>query len=85
MYPASFDYYRPKNLKEAIALLRKNKDAKLLAGGHSLLPAMKLRVSSPSAVIDIGRIKGLVGIKSSKSSVRIGGLTTHAAVERLEE
>ncbi len=81
MYPASFDYYRPKNLKEAIALLRKNKDAKLLAGGHSLLPAMKLRVSSPSAVIDIGRIKGLDGIKASKSSVRIGGLTTHAAVE----
>ncbi|GMR23708.1 MAG: xanthine dehydrogenase family protein subunit M [Acidobacteriota bacterium] len=80
MYPASFDYYRPKNLKEAIALLRKNKDAKLLSGGHSLLPAMKLRVSSPSAVIDIGHLKGLDGIKASKSSVRIGGLTTHAAV-----
>ena len=55
MYPASFDYYRPKNLKEALALLRKNKDAKLLAGGHSLLPAMKLRVSSPTALIDIAR------------------------------
>lgn len=81
MYPASFDYYQPKNLKEAIGLLRKNKDAKLLAGGHSLLPAMKLRVSSPSALIDLGRIKGLDGIKASKTSVRIGGLTTHDAIE----
>ncbi len=81
MYSTSFDYYRPKNLKEAITLLRKHKDAKLLAGGHSLIPAMKLRVSSPSAVIDIARIRGLDGIKASKSGVRIGGMTTHAAVE----
>jgi carbon-monoxide dehydrogenase medium subunit len=85
MYPASFEYYRPKNLKEALSLLRKNKDAKLLAGGHSLLPAMKLRVSSPSALIDIGRIKGLDGIKASKTSVRIGGMTTHAAIESSKE
>lgn len=81
MYPTSFDYYRPKNLKEAITLLRKHKDAKLLAGGHSLLPAMKLRVSSPSALIDIARIKGLDEIKTSKSAIKIGGMTTHAAVE----
>ncbi len=80
MYPASFEYYRPKNLKDAVALLRKKKDAKLLAGGHSLLPAMKLRVSSPAAVIDIGRVKGLQGIKVGKSSVKIGALTTHAEV-----
>lgn len=85
MYPTSFDYYRPKNLKEAIALLRKKKDAKLLAGGHSLLPAMKLRMSSPAALIDIGRIKGLDGIKTSGSGVKIGGLTTHAAVESSKE
>jgi carbon-monoxide dehydrogenase medium subunit len=63
MYPASFEYHRPKNLKDALELLRKTKDAKLLAGGHSLLPAMKLRVSSPSALIDLGRVKGLQGIK----------------------
>ena len=80
MYPASFDYYRPKNLKDAVTLLRKKKDAKLLAGGHSLLPAMKLRVSSPAAIIDIGRVKGLQGIKVGKSSVKIGALTTHAEV-----
>jgi carbon-monoxide dehydrogenase medium subunit len=80
MYPASFDYYRPKNLKEAVALLRKTRDAKLLAGGHSLLPAMKLRVSSPAAVIDIGRLKGLDGIKVGKSTIKIGALATHASV-----
>jgi carbon-monoxide dehydrogenase medium subunit len=80
MYPASFDYYRAKNLKDAVSLLRKKKDAKLLAGGHSLLPAMKLRVSSPAALIDIGRVKGLQGIKVGKSWVRIGALTTHAEV-----
>ncbi len=80
MYPASFDYYRPKNLKDAVSLLKKKKDAKLLAGGHSLLPAMKLRVSAPAVLIDIGRVKGLSGIKAGKSSVKIGALTTHAEV-----
>ena len=84
MYPASFEYYRPKNLKDAVSLLRKKKDSKLLAGGHSLLPAMKLRVSSPAAIIDIGRLKGLSGIKVGKSSVKIGGLTTHTEVAESE-
>jgi len=58
MYPASFDYYRPKTVAEAVKLLSQNKDAKVLAGGHSLLPQMKLRVTAPSALVDIGRIKG---------------------------
>ena len=80
MYAANFDYYRPKTLKDAIALLKKKKDAKILAGGHSLLPAMKLRVSAPSALIDIGRIKGLGAIKATKTALKVGGLTTHAAV-----
>jgi len=81
MYAANFDYYRPKSLKEAISLLKKKKDAKIISGGHSLLPAMKLRVSSPAALIDIGRIKGLNEIKATKTAIKIGGLTTHAAVE----
>jgi carbon-monoxide dehydrogenase medium subunit len=80
MYAASFDYYRPKNLKQAVQLLRRHKDAKILAGGHSLLPAMKLRVSSPSALIDIGRIKGLSGVKASARSVQLGAMTTHATI-----
>ncbi len=80
MYASSFDYYRPKNLKKAIALLRKHKDAKILAGGHSLLPAMKLRVTSPSALVDIGHIKGLDGIKAGKTSIQIGAMTTQAEI-----
>ena len=80
MYAANFDYYRPKTVAEAVELLRKNKDAKVLAGGHSLLPQMKLRVSSPSALVDIGRLKGLAGIKAGKKVVTIGALTTHAAI-----
>ena len=80
MYSESFDYYRPKTLAEAVELLRKNKDAKVLAGGHSLLPAMKLRTSSASALVDIGRLKGLAAIKASKKEVKIGALTTHAMI-----
>ncbi|MBM4421761.1 MAG: xanthine dehydrogenase family protein subunit M [Chloroflexi bacterium] len=80
MYTPTFDYYRPKTLDEAIALLGKNKGAKVLAGGHSLLPAMKLRVAQPAALVDIGRIKGLSAIKAGKKEVKIGALTTHAAV-----
>ena len=85
MYAASFDYYRPKSLKNAIALLRKHKDAKILAGGHSLLPAMKLRMSSPSALIDIGQIKGLAGIKVTKSTIELGAMTTHATIAGSKE
>ena len=85
MYPATFDYYRPKNLEEALALLRKKKDCKLLAGGHSLLPAMKMRVSTPSALIDIGRLRELDDIKIGKSVIKLGGLTTHAAVAESKE
>jgi carbon-monoxide dehydrogenase medium subunit len=80
MYTSTFDYHRPKTVKEAVELLRKNKDAKVLAGGHSLLPAMKLRAAQPAALVDIGRIKGLAGIKAGKSALKIGALTTHNAV-----
>lgn len=80
MYPANFDYYRPSTVQEAIALLSKDRNAKVLAGGHSLLPAMKLRTSMPSALVDIGRIKDLVGIKAEGNSLTIGAMTTHAMV-----
>ncbi len=82
MYPTNFDYYRPTTVAEAIALLGKNKDAKVLAGGHSLLPAMKLRVSMPAALIDIGRIKDLTGIQVEGMQLKIGALTTHATIAR---
>ncbi len=80
MYSANFDYYRPKTVAEAVKLLSQTKDAKVLAGGHSLLPQMKLRVAAPSALVDIGRIKGLSGIKATKTALKIGAMTTHAAV-----
>lgn len=80
MYSASFEYYRPKTVAEAAELLKSKKDAKVLAGGHSLLPAMKLRVSAPAALVDIGRIRELSGIKSGPGGLVIGALTTHAEV-----
>ena len=54
MYPTGFEYHRPKTIDEAVTLLNKVKDSRVLAGGHSLLPAMKLRVANPSALVDIG-------------------------------
>jgi carbon-monoxide dehydrogenase medium subunit len=85
MYSAPFDYYRPKTVAEAVELLRKNKAARVLAGGHSLLPAMKLRTTAPAALVDIGRLKGLSGIKVAKKAVKIGALTTHAMVAASDE
>jgi carbon-monoxide dehydrogenase medium subunit len=80
MYPTSFDYYRPTSVAEAIELLRQHEDARVLAGGHSLLPAMKLRATTPAVLVDIGRIPGLAGIRTTATGLRIGALTTHAAI-----
>jgi carbon-monoxide dehydrogenase medium subunit len=80
MYAAHFNYHRPKTLAEATRLLQANKDAKLLAGGHSLLPAMKLRVAGPGTLVDIGAIEELSGITTDGAALRIGALTTHAAI-----
>lgn len=82
MIPASFDYIAAKNLDEALSLLAKHKDdAKILAGGHSLLPAMKLRLMQPKVLIDLGRIKDLAYIKEEGGQLRIGAMTTHFQVE----
>jgi len=80
MIPASFDYESPKTLNEAISLLASREDAKLLAGGHSLLPAMKLRLAQPALLIDLGRIAGLDYIRDAGDTISIGALTTHATV-----
>ena len=80
MYPANFDYHRARSLSDAQKLLAANPGAKLLAGGHSLIPLMKLRLSTPAAVVDIGRIPELRGIARSGNGVRIGALTTHAEI-----
>jgi aerobic carbon-monoxide dehydrogenase medium subunit len=80
MFSPSFDYYRAGSVAEAGDLLRKHPGAKLLAGGHSLIPLLKLRLASPPAVIDIGRIRDLKGITRKDGVVRIGALTTHAEI-----
>lgn len=81
MYPAPFDYQAPQTVNEAIALIAQNKDAKLLAGGHSLLPLMKLRLTHPSMLVDIGRIKELGGIRDLGDRIALGSLTTHYQVQ----
>jgi len=81
MIPAGFDYARPKSLDEAFELLAKHgADAKLLAGGHSLIPMMKLRLATPSMLIDISRIPDLNNIAVSGDGLAIGALTSHAAI-----
>jgi carbon-monoxide dehydrogenase medium subunit len=82
MIPSSFDYIAAKTLDEAISLLAKHKDdAKILAGGHSLLPAMKLRLMQPKVLIDLGRIRDLSYIKEDGGQIRIGAMTTHFQIE----
>jgi aerobic carbon-monoxide dehydrogenase medium subunit len=82
MIPANFDYIAAKSLDEALSLLAKHQDdAKLLAGGHSLLPAMKLRLAQPKVLIDIGRIKDLSYIREDGGQIRIGAMTTHFQIE----
>jgi carbon-monoxide dehydrogenase medium subunit len=78
--PAAFAYHRPATVGEAVELLTSLDDSRPLAGGHSLLPAMKLRLSMPSALVDIARIPGLDGIERDGDGLRIGALATHAAV-----
>jgi aerobic carbon-monoxide dehydrogenase medium subunit len=80
MIPANFDYESPRTLTEALDLLALRQEAKILAGGHSLLPAMKLRLTQPALLVDIGRIGGLIYIRESGDRVAIGAMTTHAEV-----
>jgi carbon-monoxide dehydrogenase medium subunit len=82
MIPAAFDYVRAGSVDEALKLLSKHgDDAKILAGGHSLLPAMKLRLSQPKVVIDIGRIGDLRQMREKDGRLSIGALATHAEIE----
>src|SRR5258705_10641625 len=80
MYSTTFDYHRALSIADAQKMLAAHPGAKLLAGGHSLIPLMKLRLAAPTAVVDIGRIPELRGIPRSGDSLRIGSLTTHAVI-----
>src|SRR3954467_7093908 len=85
MIPASFDYHSPQTLDEALAFLQSHSDdAKVLSGGQSLLPLLKLRLGSAGHLVDIGRIPGLEYIKEEGGVLKIGGRTRESALERSE-
>jgi carbon-monoxide dehydrogenase medium subunit len=87
MFAAPFDYYRAGSIADAQQLLQQHPGAKLLAGGHSLIPLLKLRLAAPAALVDIGRIADLKGISTSGANgtmLRIGALTTHAELASSE-
>jgi len=84
MIPAAFEYLKPATVDEAIDLLLTYDDAHILAGGHSLIPLMKLRLALPRYLIDIGRIPGLSYIREADGFIHIGALTTHATIEHSE-
>ncbi len=80
MYASAFDYLRAGSLNEAAAMLQANPGAKILAGGHSLIPLLKLRLAAPTVLVDIGRVEELKGVSVDGATLRIGALTTHADV-----
>ena len=85
MIPPSFEYLAPKTIPDAVALLQKHGDeAKILAGGHSLIPAMRLRLAEPGYLIDISGIGGLDYIQEESGQLRIGAMTCEAALEESE-
>jgi carbon-monoxide dehydrogenase medium subunit len=85
MYPASFDYFAPDTVDEALSLLERYGDeGKVLAGGQSLIPLMKLRFAAPRAIVDINRIGGLDDLGEQDGQLRIGALVRHKSCERSE-
>jgi aerobic carbon-monoxide dehydrogenase medium subunit len=79
--PPEFDYVAPDTLEEALAALRSDEDAKVLAGGHSLLPLMKLRLAAPTVLVDIRKVPGLRGAQRDDGQWKIGALTRHADLQ----
>lgn len=80
MRPAKFEYQRPASVADAVRMLASTDGAKALAGGHSLIPAMNLRLNQPDVLVDIGRLSDLKGISVSGGNLSIGALTTHAQI-----
>jgi carbon-monoxide dehydrogenase medium subunit len=86
MIPGEFEYVAPASVQEAVQLLQQHGDeAKVLAGGHSLIPLLKLRLANPSVLVDLGRIQELRGIKRQDGGVTIGAMTTHTQLEYAAE
>ena len=85
MIPGQFEYHAPSTLDEALALLAEHgSDARVLAGGQSLIPLMKLRLASPAVLIDLNGVDSLSGIEEQDGQLRIGAMTRHSALERSE-
>src|SRR2546428_12533119 len=83
MFPAAFDYRAPTSLGEVLELLRQHGDeAKVMAGGQSLIPLLKLRLASPALVVDLGRVPGMIGIERSGGELVIHARTRHVDIER---
>jgi carbon-monoxide dehydrogenase medium subunit len=84
--PAQFDYEAPESLEQAVRMLHENgEDAKLIAGGHSLLPLMKLRLAAPTLLVDLRRVPGMHGIQRENGNWRIGAMTRHADLQDTRE
>lgn len=81
MVCAPFTYHRPSSLRQAVALLQRLEEAKVLAGGQSLIPVMKLRLAQPQHLVDLGGVPGLSYLREGRGAIRIGALTTHAEIE----
>src|SRR5262249_56939524 len=79
MIPNNFEYFAPKTIEEALNLVDKyGEDCKILSGGHSLIPVLKLRLAAPAVIVDVGRIEGLKTIEVDDGAIRIGGGAPHA-------
>jgi carbon-monoxide dehydrogenase medium subunit len=85
MYPPEFDYVRANSVQEVVSLLQEREDPKLLAGGHSLIPLLKLRTTGAATLIDIGRVDELKGVQRFNGTVRVGPLSTHNEIAALDE
>lgn len=81
MIPAAFEYFAPATVDEALALLREHSDAKVLAGGQSLMPALRLRLAAPEVIVDIQKIDDLRGVRDDGDALVIGTMTPHSTVE----
>jgi carbon-monoxide dehydrogenase medium subunit len=82
MIPAAFDYHAPTSVEEALRLLGSSGDVKVLAGGQSLIPVLKLRLAAPEVLVDLGRIEALRGIRENADELVIGAMTPHDEVAR---
>jgi len=81
MIPASFEYFAPTSVDEAVALLGEHEDAKVLAGGQSLMPVLRLRLAAPETIVDLARIEELRGIREDGDALVIGAMTPHSIVQ----